>query len=62
MLTKKEYKQIRARLLAADVTLADLARKFHKSRETIYKAVRRQNDSDTSKQIRAYIETLIGSC
>lgn len=60
MITKKEYKEIRAMLLVADITFADLAKKFHKSRETIYKAVRKQNDSDTSKEIRVFIEEQIG--
>ena len=60
MITKKELKEIRAMLLIVDITFAGIARKFHKSRETVYKAVRNESDTNISKEIRAYIEEKVG--
>ncbi len=59
MITKKEYKEIRVKLLKKDVSLAQIARKFHVPLKTVQLTVRGQRDSDLARKIRSHVDKLL---
>ncbi len=59
MITKKEFKEIRVKLLRKDVSLNQIAKKFYVSREMVGLALREKRNSDLAKKIRAYVVELL---
>jgi len=60
LLTKKGFKQLRANLLMEDITFAQIARKFHCSREFVGQTARGHHSSQKAKDVREYINKQIG--
>ncbi len=46
-------------LLKLDMSYADIARKFHTSKQMVSMAVRKDRDSDLAVKIRAYVDKLL---
>ena len=60
LLTKKEFKTVRAKLLMEDITFAQIARDFYCSREFVGQAARGQHKSQKANDVRAFINKEIG--
>ncbi len=59
MKTKKEFKELRAKLLQIDVTQASIAKKFYTSRQAVGLALRGRSKSKLSQDINKYVEELL---
>ena len=59
MLTKKDFKQVRADLLILDVTQQQVAKKFHTSRQVIGQYLKGMHESEQAKQVREHVAGIL---